>query len=590
MNKNQFVKFSLTLVCSAVLAACSSGGGSGDNSAAKQQAAQQAAAQQAAAAKAAAEKAAAEAAAKAAAAKTAAEKAAAEKAAAAAKAAAEAAAAKEAQVKAVEEVGHKFVQKTASNLSVSAKGNIKNNHQSSKVAAMEVQLDPSLDTVVVAIPVDEKGQYITGQKQAYVEDYDFRGNTSNKTGTYTLAHIYKDEKGTKDSNVRAPRTPAGQETKMADMGKKEGLAFVYQDGRRNYTPYAGKSAVEEEATFSRRTDAVLAGKNEQGQASVTEVYGHRTFVSGNSETGAGDKTGNVAIKNAPFTTLKDTKQNTRAYEDGQLVRVQYGRVTTNLDGVTKKALESGYKDGKDLVNGTKVVDYGSYGKAGTENHYFYRGVDDTKYDANLTAKLADVYATGGANKTPAGSLKYQGHAVTYGLNHEFNSGAGIPNAIGYRQALVSGTHVAANIDLATKNVTGNLYDVWNTGVYNNETLKTNQLATFSGKLENDGSISGTSTRTDLGANATNKAGTLDANLFGNKAQELGGALKGTNNETQTWGAVFGAKVQNAEYNYVAPKPTAPVVTPAAKPAAPKPVEPGLGESTDQRDTNTAIKN
>ncbi|OOR98354.1 hypothetical protein B0187_08780 [Haemophilus paracuniculus] len=578
MNKNQLVKFSLTLVCSAVLAACSSGGGSSDNSAAKQQ---QAAAQQAAAAKAAADKAAAEAAAK-----TAAEKAAAEKAAAAA-------AAKEAQVKAVEEVGHKFVQKNASNLSVSAKGNIKNNHQSSKVAAMEVQLDPSLDTVVVAIPVDAKGQYITGQKQAYVEDYDFRGNTSNKTGTYTLAHIYKDEKGTKNGDVRAPRTPAGQDTKMADMGKKEGLAYVYQDGRRNYTPYAGKSAVEEEAQFSRRTDAVLAGKNEKGEASVTEVYGHRTFVAGNSETGAGDKTGNVAINNAPFTTLKDTKQNTRAYEDGQLTRVQYGRVTTNLDGVTKNALENGYKDGKDLVNGTKVVDYGSYGKAGTENHYFYRGVDDTKYRENLASELANVYATGGANKTPAGSLQYQGHAVTYGLNHEFNSGAGIPNAIGYSQALVSGTHVAANIDLKTKDVTGNLYDVWNTGVSTGKTLKTNQLATFAGKLENDGSIKGDATRTDLGANNVNKDGTLDANLFGNKAQELGGALKGKNNEAQTWGAVFGAKVQNAEYNYVAPKPVAPAVTPAtpaAKPAAPKPVEPGLGESTDQLDTNSAIKN
>ena len=60
MKNNKFIKFSLTVACAAVLAACGSSGGSSNND----EAAQQAAAQQAAAQEAAAEKAAAEAAAR----------------------------------------------------------------------------------------------------------------------------------------------------------------------------------------------------------------------------------------------------------------------------------------------------------------------------------------------------------------------------------------------------------------------------------------------------------------------------------------------------------------------------------------------
>ena len=49
MKNNKFIKFSLTVACAAVLAACGSSGGSGDDEAAKQQAAQQQAAAEAAA-------------------------------------------------------------------------------------------------------------------------------------------------------------------------------------------------------------------------------------------------------------------------------------------------------------------------------------------------------------------------------------------------------------------------------------------------------------------------------------------------------------------------------------------------------------
>ena len=158
MKNNKFIKFSLTVACAAVLAACGSSGGSGDDEAAKQQAAQQQAAQQQAAQ----QQAAAEAAAK-------------------AKAEAEAAAkASSAVGSSTSDVGAKFVKKTQSNLNV-GEGVETNSKSSVNPTNMTVELHPSLDTIVVAIPVDKDGNPVENAKQAYLEDFDFRGNTANTT-------------------------------------------------------------------------------------------------------------------------------------------------------------------------------------------------------------------------------------------------------------------------------------------------------------------------------------------------------------------------------------------------------------------------
>jgi len=161
MKNNKFIKFSLTVACAAVLAACGSSGGSGDDEAAKQQAAQQQAAQQ--------QQAAAEAAAK-------------------AKAEAEAAAAAAAPAvgSSTSDVGAKFVKKTQSNLNVGE--GVETNSKSSKdITSMTVELHPSLDTVVVAVPLNADGSVNEHAKQAYLEDFDFRGNTANTSGEHTLA-------------------------------------------------------------------------------------------------------------------------------------------------------------------------------------------------------------------------------------------------------------------------------------------------------------------------------------------------------------------------------------------------------------------
>lgn len=519
MKNNKFIKFSLTVACAAVLAACGSSGGSSDSSAdeaAKQQAAQQQAAQQQAAAEAAAK----------------------------AKAEAEAAAKTSSAVgSSTSDVGAKFVKKTQSNLNV-GEGVETNSKSSVSPTNMTVELHPSLDTIVVAIPVDKDGNPVENAKQAYLEDFDFRGNVANTSGTHTLEHIYKTVDG--NTTVGAARTGGEASTKTNTKGTQTGLAYVYEEGRLNYTRKAEGSNVVD--TKLARTDARLAD-------SVAEVYGHRTFVAGNSEV-KNEADGETVLANAPF-TAKDADGKYLA--GSKLSHVQYGRVTSKLHGVFPQDL----KDGKDVAQyGTKVASFGGYGKEGTEDNYFFRGVNNTS--AAQVGALKDAYF---GSEAAGGSLHYQGHAVTYNLPDDYKLAGNLPNALGAEYALVSGTHVAADIDLASKNVTGNLYNVWkkeNTALQKDEL--NHELVTFNGTLANDGSIAGTAEAVALkDKNNPNKniGGVLRASLYGDKAQELGG-LVSSNDTTNNWGAAFGAKVQNNLYV----KPTVTEV-------------PAWGESTDQ---------
>ena len=200
MKNNKFIKFSLTVACAAVLAACGSSGGS--NNAAAEEAAKQQAAQQAA---------------------KAAEKAAAE--------------AKLETGNGAPNVGGKFVKKTQSNLYVGEDTNV-DNKSSTKVTSMTEELHPSLDTVVVAIPLDPKEA-----PQAYLEDFDFRGNTANTSGKHTLEHIYKTVDGS--TTVGDVRNGGEASTKTDTKGKDTGVAYVYEQDRLNYTHKAeGKNVVD----------------------------------------------------------------------------------------------------------------------------------------------------------------------------------------------------------------------------------------------------------------------------------------------------------------------------------------------------------
>ncbi len=574
MKKNQFIKFSLTLVCAGVLAACHSSGNKDDD--AQKRAQEQAQKQREA---------------------DAARKAKEADDAKAAKKAAEATEKALQQKLAVTgDEGAKFVKKTNSNLVTNQAVEAANSKSSTSITGMTVPLYPSLDTIVVATPVDKNGKALSNAAQIYLEDFDFRGNdrdvakAAGTPGRYTLKHIYNIGAAENDEDPKRPsvdkatlgktknagvaRNPGFNEyTKTDRKGQQEGIAFVYENGRLNYTKKV--EGVDVLDKRKARTEFQKNGFASTGRLdeSVAEVYGHRTFVTGDSESGRDN--GEYNVSNAPFVaagnilnaatyaTAADTGVKKVGGKDeeytagGKLKYVQYGRVTSQLDEVDIDDLATG----KNIVTlGTKIASYGGYGDQGTEDHYFYRGVNSTPYSEKLTSNLAATYF--GKTGTPSGVLDYRGHAVTYNLDRDLKLGDKVPNAIGYNHHLVSGTHVNAKIDLATSAVTGRLYNVWayNNGQQNGKV--TDELASFSGKLANNGSIAGSSTR--LNKDGTKDTGTLVASLFGPKGEEMGGTIS-SKDVTNNWGASFGAALQNAG------------------PASGE--KPALGESTDQGNLN-----
>ncbi|WP_109078064.1 transferrin-binding protein-like solute binding protein [Aggregatibacter kilianii] len=477
MKNNKLVKFSLTLICSAVLAACGSSGG-GDDSAAKaaaeQQAQQQAAQQQAA---------------QEAAAKAAAEKAAADKA---------------AQTTTRESnPGYLLSKREKSDFIVNTVNADKTDSTQSKPLAMTVQdLDPRLDTIVVAYPHDGA----ESKAIAYVEDFQFVGNTA-QNGTFTLTGVYDDST---ERNTTNGVSRAETRTKTNTRGTESGTALVYEKDRVKYF---------DRADLNNRVE---------GKDTLAEVYGLRT----NSREATN---GNLEDNNANNLPLVKETNKLASKQDGQLRFVQYGRVTTKLHNLTENDLnvfKKGLLDDQNSNVTSNVIGFAHYGEEGTENSYFYRGLNNT-----TGAELAKL----------SGELEYHGHAVAYGLDNNYRGvveakKTDAPNAIGVVKeadpTLKSGYHVIAKVNLDNKNVTGSIYNTWSD---NKNTDFDVNLVNFNGKLDNYGNIAGNS---ELAYDSANKAGSFNATLFGSQATELGGNVAGNKNADTTvtqWGAVFGAK-------------------------------------------------
>lgn len=432
--------------------------------------------------------------------------------------------------------GHKVVVKKASNLDVGF--GLESSSKSSKaVAPMTIPLDPSLDTFVVA--TDE--YQAAGKHVVYLEDFDFRGNKDNSTGTATLYHIHKagaDDSGAthvSNADVGVARTDGKSRTKTALQGEQTGNALVYQNDRLIYISTDETELKHEQ--LRNRTET------------VAEVYGNKTFLEGEANGATSAKAqpsypqhnlanyavNGTTLSNTPFLHLDPT---TKEYTVGGVLNyVQYGRATSKLNGLSLADLRKGIEiDGYD----TYVAMYGQYGDDKTENNYFYRS-NTAKRTAVDTAALQEYYTN------TEGSIKYHGHAVTYGLDHRYREDGVVPNALGADKKLISGTHVEATIDLASKEVKGNLYDVWQAGQYGSNELKHNKLVDFKGHLNPaNGAILGTAKHFEA-------EGVFNANVFGEKSEELGGSIKSKSSEAaETWGAVFGAKAELPTPVIVAP--------------------------------------
>ena len=227
-----------------------------------------------------------------------------------------------------------------------------------------------------------------------------------------------------------------------------------------------------------------------------------------------------------------------------LHKVQYGRVTTNLD------LAAG--EGP-LGEGFLRAPFAKKNTNDSVDNYFFRGVDATTIE-----EMAAL--------PKEGSATYNGHALMYGLNNDFHGITGdvhrntkkdLPNAFdgGGRAkenaSLGFGNFVEANVDFATRKVKGDVYNAWLV-----DTTKPNvvhdKLVAFEGDIIGN-TVIGTADRTYAPGN--DKAD-FRAAFFGSQAEEMGGAFNsvahedkyGSAYETGDWGGVFGAKKTGGSSN------------------------------------------
>lgn len=167
------------------------------------------------------------------------------------------------------------------------------------------------------------------------------------------------------------------------------------------------------------------------------------------------------------------------------------------------------------------------------------------------------------NDNPNTVLKYDGHAVTYGIDNSWIGEAkanSVPTAIvaaekATKLGLISGTHVTAKINLNTNAVEGNLYNKWYDGALKGD--KDVRLVDFTGSMSENGNIAGTSHN-----NINNTGGLFGASL-NKEATEMGGVVSSNDHTAgNKWGAVFGAQLTGRE------------TVPSVKPATPAdPVKP-----------------
>ena len=512
MKTNSLAKFSLTIIAAMVLAACGSSGGSDSpstNSTASTTAAQ-------AAAKKAADEAAA--------AKKAADEAAAKK---AADEAAAALAAENSDRKADNAVlrptptGSDLLEKS----SVGAKNVVKNrsnlttNYSSAKDSTsntpelMNVQSpDKELKTLVVGQAVDKKDGKVKVTYLAGLENLSKAAPTDGKLTFEAAVKAKKDDKAKDD--------------------KATVSVYTVQAGRKNYTENYGDDPKSKLKVLNAKGEDASAGNElRKPKSDNTSIVGQMYGAKITNVKEDGEET------NAPFTQ--------KPYKN-----VQYGSLTSALHAQDISTLGDG--DEKD----TKIAKYGYTGTEGTEDNYFYR-LNENNMDVAGLKKLK--------NDNPNTVLKYDGHAVTYGIDNSWVGPAkpkanSVPTAIvaaetAAESGLISGTHVTAKINLNTNVVEGNLYNKWYDGALKG--VKDVRLVDFTGSMSENGNIAGTSHN-----NINNTGGLFGASL-NKEATEMGGVVS-SNDHTAggKWGAVFGAQLTGRE------------TVPSAKPATPAdPVKP-----------------
>ena len=252
---------------------------------------------------------------------------------------------------------------------------------------------------------------------------------------------------------------------------------------------------------------------------------------------------NNAIKQQVTRNQTVTLQDAIAPTTLHLDHVQYGRVTANTDEDAIRRLQASYDNNVEfhqfLTTAKRNEQHGQlaaeFDRTDTSiDYYFARGLEPTK-------------------KMPTeGTVKYLGHALTYGLDNSFHGGGdpNITNTARQTPRHAIGNFVAATLDTATKTVNGSIYNVWTNNAGNlGEGVVKDNLVTFEGKVQGntnsvlgDAKLAYTPKVADTPTTASFRGG-----FFGENASELAGNINTTKEgyENTAWGAVFGAKSNQA---------------------------------------------
>ena len=246
-----------------------------------------------------------------------------------------------------------------------------------------------------------------------------------------------------------------------------------------------------------------------------------------------DASGNYVIVNDATTPLVD-KANKSSFKTIKLDNVQYGRVTSNLDKLDTVSDVDGitYYESKISTAPDRQA-----GLKGTVDTYFYRGTKETDI-----GQMNDL-------KAASGNIAYAGHALMYGIDNSYHGPLGDPNSNAFgdgdKAVAGQGNFVQANLNLADRKLTGNIFNVWEVTPNVNGVLsptnvyKEDKLVNFEGTVFGN-TAKGTS---QLAYGPNKDLGTFKGTFFGDKAQELGGAVNSVTDQygAPAWGGVFGAQ-------------------------------------------------
>lgn len=339
------------------------------------------------------------------------------------------------------------------------------------------------------------------------------------------------------ADKKSLQTENAKNVSLTDKTKRDGIVRMSANNRGELDTLTGR-------------DDFNVIKGEVRNDNSTHIFGRYYLVGGaNGVTPVKPNSYNGAVKVVATGNKNHNGKVTYQLDaiKSSLEDVQYGRVTSNLDKADAVIPQEG--KGQKEKRYSQMVRR-SHSKA--IDTYFYRGTNST-----TAAQIAAL--------PKQGTLKYDGHAVMYGVDNRprhLLQAKTIPTATsGLPPVAVGvGNFVTAYFKPGDRTVTGTVYNQWLLDDSNKQVVK-DHIVGFNGNLfgntilgkayKLEGVVENPERVTswkDNKESIKNDAADFRASFYGAQALEMGGSFnssevrrEGRSYEKESWGGVFGAK-------------------------------------------------